>query len=176
MMVTKADETSGGGAGTSPASSNSIYPQQQPSFPESTQFYLSETPSERDDRIRELFNTLDREHRGLLDSKAIQRGFTAMTHLPARTKYANELLSRCDTSHDGLVDFEEFKTYVNDKENELWQLFKKLDRSGEGQLDPTDLQMALRRAGMEICEEDVVEFMQLMDAGKCFATAVNSGY
>ncbi|GAN08169.1 calcium-binding mitochondrial carrier protein SCaMC-1-like isoform X3 [Mucor ambiguus] len=165
MMVTELNSTpGGGGTGTSPTNSNSIYSQQHSTFPESTQFYLSETPSERDDRIRELFNTLDRENRGLLDSKAIQRGFTAMTHLPARTKYANELLSRCDTSHDGLVDFEEFKTYVNDKENELWQLFKKLDRSGGGQLDPTDLQMALRRAGMEICEEDVVEFMQLMDA------------
>ncbi|KAI8094098.1 mitochondrial carrier domain-containing protein [Thamnidium elegans] len=131
--------------------------------PESTQFYLSETPSERDYRIRELFNTLDRNKSGLLDSKAIQRGFTAMTHLPARTKYANELLSRCDTSQDGLVDFEEFKAYVNDKENELWKLFKKLDRSGEGQLDPTDLQIALLRAGMEIPETDVVNFMQLMD-------------
>lgn len=141
------------------------YESYQCSFPESTHFYLSETPSERDDRIRELFNTLDKDNRGYLDSKAIQSGFTAMTHLPARIKYANELLSRCDTSHDGLVDFEEFRTYVNDKENELWQLFKKLDRSGEGQLDPTDLQMALKRAGMEICKEDVVEFMQLMDLG-----------
>ncbi|KAI9274861.1 mitochondrial carrier domain-containing protein [Helicostylum pulchrum] len=131
--------------------------------PESTQFYLLETASERDHRIRELFNTLDRNKSGLLDSKAIQRGFTTMTHLPARTKYANELLSRCDTSQDGLVDFEEFKAYVNDKENELWKLFKKLDRSGEGQLDPTDLQIALLRAGMEIPETDVVNFMQLMD-------------
>ncbi|GAA5801796.1 hypothetical protein HPULCUR_007250 [Helicostylum pulchrum] len=135
--------------------------------PESTQFYLLETASERDHRIRELFNTLDRNKSGLLDSKAIQRGFTTMTHLPARTKYANELLSRCDTSQDGLVDFEEFKAYVNDKENELWKLFKKLDRSGEGQLDPTDLQIALLRAGMEIPETDVVNFMQLMDIGIC---------
>lgn len=151
-------------------SKSNVHPQSMVTeklFPESTQFYLSETPSERDCRIRELFNTLDRNKRGLLDSQAIQRGFTAMTHLPARTKYANELLSRCDTSHDGLIDFEEFKAYVNDKENELWKLFKKLDRSGEGQLDPTDLQIALQRAGMEIPETDVVNFMQLMDIGIC---------
>ncbi|KAI9365101.1 mitochondrial carrier domain-containing protein [Pilaira anomala] len=132
-------------------------------LPKSTEFYLSETPSERDFRIRELFNTLDRKKTGFLDSQAIQRGFTAMTHLPARTKYANELLSRCDTSQDGFVDFDEFKAYVTDKENELWKLFKKLDRSGEGQLDPTDLQIALKRAGMEIDEADVLNFMQLMD-------------
>lgn len=151
------------------SSSPSLQPNNdEHTFPESTQFYLSETPSERDSRIRELFNTLDKDKTGLLDSTAIQRGFTAMTHLPARTKYANELLSRCDTSHDGFVDYEEFKTYVNDKENELWHLFKKLDRSGEGQLDPADLQIALKRAGMEIEEEDVVDFMQLMDVGKLY--------
>jgi solute carrier family 25 phosphate transporter 23/24/25/41 len=82
-----------------------------------------------------------------------------MTHLPARTRYANELLTRCNTSYDSL-DFEEFKTYINDKENELCQLFKKLDRSGEGRLDPTYLQIVLKRAGMEICEDDVIDFMQ----------------
>lgn len=137
-------------------------------IPESTNFYLSETASERDLRIRELFNTLDRENNGLLDSKAIQRGFTVMTHLPARTKYANELLSKCDTSQDGFVDYEEFKTYVNDKEDELWKLFKSLDRSGEGQLNPIDLQIALKRTGIEIPEDDVVNFMQLMDLGNIF--------
>jgi solute carrier family 25 phosphate transporter 23/24/25/41 len=135
-------------------------------IPESTQFYLSETALERNKRIRDLFNTLDREKRGLLDGKAIQRGFTEMTHLPARTKYANELLARCDTSNDGLVDFEEFKTYVNEKENELWKLFQKIDRSGVGQLDPSDLQNALAQAGMTISEEEVMDFMQLMDLGK----------
>ncbi|CEP13234.1 hypothetical protein [Parasitella parasitica] len=156
--------TSSSSSSSSSSNNDSSYESYQPSFPESTHFYLSETPVERDCRIRELFNTLDRENRGLLDSSAIQRGFTAMTHLPARTKYANELLSRCNTSQDGLLGFEEFKTYVNDKERELWDLFKRLDTSGEGQLNPTDLQMALRRAGMEICKHDVVEFMQLMDS------------
>lgn len=133
--------------------------------PNTTQFYLSETPAERDTRIRELFNTLDKDKNGYLDSKAIQRGFTAMTHLPARIKYANELLSRCDTSNDGVVYFQEFKAYVTDKENELWHLFQTLDKSGEGQLNPNDLQVALKKAGMEICVEDVSTFMQLMDLG-----------
>jgi solute carrier family 25 phosphate transporter 23/24/25/41 len=142
---------------------------QQPSkVPNTTQFYLSETPHERDSRIKELFDTLDKDNHGYLDSNAIQRGFTVMTHLPARIKYANELLSRCDTSNDGVVDFEEFRTYVNDKENELWHLFQVLDKSGEGQLNPSDLQIALKRAGMDICVEDVETFMELMDLGiKC---------
>ncbi|KAG2218447.1 hypothetical protein INT45_003634 [Circinella minor] len=129
----------------------------------STEFYLSETPSERDNRIRDLFTTLDRQKNGHLDGDAIRKGFTQMTHLPARNKYVNELLARCDTSNDGVVDFGEFKAYVNDKEKELWQLFQKIDRSGDGRLLPSDLKQALQSTGIEISEEEFMDFMELMD-------------
>ena len=131
----------------------------------STEFYLSETPTERDNRIRDLFSTLDRQKTGHLDGDAIRKGFTQMTHLPARNKYVNELLTRCDTSNDGVVDFDEFKTYVNDKEKELWQLFQKIDRSGDGRLLPSDLKQALQSTGIEISEEEFMDFMELMDLG-----------
>ena len=135
-------------------------------MPISTEFYLSETPSERDERIRNLFDTLDRNKSGHLDSDAIRKGLTQMTHLPARNKYVNELLDRCDTSNDGVVDYGEFKAYVDDKEKELWLLFQKIDRSGDGRLLPSDLEIALRLAGIEISQEEVMDFMQLMDLGE----------
>ncbi|ORZ02460.1 mitochondrial carrier domain-containing protein [Syncephalastrum racemosum] len=131
--------------------------------PGSTDFYLSETPAERERRIRELFDILDRQRQGHLDREAIRKGFTQMTHLPARNKYVNELLERCDTSHDGLVDFDEFKTYVTDKERELWHLFQKIDQNGEGQLLPDDLEAALKETGIEISQDEFLDFMQLMD-------------
>ncbi|KAI9033778.1 mitochondrial carrier domain-containing protein [Phycomyces nitens] len=134
-----------------------------PSLPKTTEFYLSETPQERERRIRELFDSLDRKKQGVLDSEAIQKGFTIMTHLPARTKYVNELLDRCDTSHDGLVDYDEFKTYVTDKERELWDLFGKIDQRGDGRLRPSDMENALRGAGIEISKEEFSHFIQLMD-------------
>lgn len=134
-------------------------------LPKATEFYLSETPHERERRIRELFDTLDRSKTGHLDSDAIRKGFTQMTHLPARVKYVHELLERCDTSKDGLVDYEEFRSYVNDKERELWQLFKGLDRSGDGRLSPDDLEVALKKSGIEITKDEFTDFMQLMDLG-----------
>lgn len=134
-------------------------------LPKATEFYLSETPHERERRIRELFDTLDRSKTGHLDSDAIRKGFTQMTHLPARVKYVHELLERCDTSKDGLVDYEEFRSYVNDKERELWQLFKGLDRSGDGRLSPDDLEVALQKSGIEITKDEFTDFMQLMDLG-----------
>jgi Ca2+-binding EF-hand superfamily protein len=135
-------------------------------IPEATGFYLSETPRERDDRIRALFDSLDRHHEGVLDRDCIEKGLTAMTHLPARTKFVNELLAQCDTSQDGLVDYDEFKTYVHEKEEELWQLFQRLDTRGDGSLWPSDLAGALQAAGITINQSELTNFMEWMDLGK----------
>ncbi|KAI8342466.1 mitochondrial carrier domain-containing protein [Chlamydoabsidia padenii] len=132
-------------------------------IPEATGFYLSETPRERDDRIRALFDSLDRRHEGVLDRDCIEKGLTAMTHLPARTKFVNELLAQCDTSQDGLVDYDEFKTYVHEKEEELWQLFQRLDTRGDGSLLPSDLAGALQAAGITINQNELMNFMEWMD-------------
>ncbi|KAI8390984.1 mitochondrial carrier domain-containing protein [Radiomyces spectabilis] len=132
-------------------------------LPKNTEFYLSETPAEKDRRIRELFDTLDRKKNGLLDSEAIQKGFTAMTHVPARMKYVNELLACCDTSNDGYVDYHEFKAYVNEKERELWELFKQIDRNGDGRLVSSDLERALQGAGITLSKEECHDFVQAMD-------------
>ncbi|CAO3649857.1 unnamed protein product [Cunninghamella echinulata] len=86
-----------------------------------------------------------------------------MTHLPARTKFVNELLAQCDTSQDGLVDFEEFKTYVHEKEKELWQLFQRMDTRGDGSLLPSDLASALQSSGITVTQEELMEFVQWMD-------------
>ncbi|CAO3595632.1 unnamed protein product [Absidia cylindrospora] len=86
-----------------------------------------------------------------------------MTHLPARTKFVNELLAQCDTSQDGLVDFDEFKAYVHEKEEELWQLFQRLDTRGDGSLLPSDLAGALQAAGITINQNELMNFMEWMD-------------
>ncbi|KAI8068264.1 mitochondrial carrier domain-containing protein [Gongronella butleri] len=125
--------------------------------------FLAETPSERHDRIRALFESLDKNKQGVLDRDCIEKGLTAMTHLPARTKFVNELLAQCDTSKDGLVDFDEFTAYVHDKEKELWDLFQRLDTRGDGSLLPEDLACALQDAGITISQDELMEFVEWMD-------------
>ncbi|OZJ01656.1 hypothetical protein BZG36_05562, partial [Bifiguratus adelaidae] len=125
--------------------------------------YQTETTADREARIYRLFSSLKPNENGLLDADGILRGFERLTHLPARTKYARELLQRCDTSHDGMIDFTEFKDYVLDKERELWQLFLQIDKSGDGRLQPEELEAALKLAGIRISEDDFMRFMDAMD-------------
>lgn len=128
--------------------------------------YYAETAAAREIRIRKLFASLDRSDLGYLDSEAILSGFQKMTHLPARTKYARELLERCDTSQDGLIDYDEFRTYVEEKEKELWHLFTEIDKSGDNRIQPEELEQALKRAGIRCNQEDLGRFMDAMDTDK----------
>ncbi|CAO3675679.1 unnamed protein product [Umbelopsis vinacea] len=126
--------------------------------------YFLETPNERDRRIRNLFQSLDRNRKGYLDSDCILKGFQQMTHLPARTKYARDLLEKCDTSQDGVIDYDEFKIYVEEREKELWSMFEEIDKSGDGRLQPEELEHALQRAGIRVTKDDFWQFMEAMDA------------
>ncbi|CAO3690179.1 unnamed protein product [Umbelopsis ramanniana] len=126
--------------------------------------YFLETPNERDRRIRNLFESLNRNGTGYLDSDCILKGFQQMTHLPARTKYARDLLEKCDTSQDGVIDYDEFKIYVEEREKELWAMFEEIDRSGDGRLQPEELEHALQRAGIRVTKDDFWQFMEAMDS------------
>jgi solute carrier family 25 phosphate transporter 23/24/25/41 len=136
-------------------------------IPGSPHPYFDEKAGERETRIRSLFEELDCKKRGYLDSEAILGGFLKLTHLPAHTRYVTDLLAKCDTAHDGIIDYQEFRTYVLDKEKDLWQLFAEINKSGDDyRLHPNDLENALKAAGIHVTNEDIENFMQVIDIGK----------
>lgn len=140
-----------------------------PTIPGSPHPYFDEKAGEREERIKSLFEELDCKKRGYLDAESILGGFLKLTHLPAHTRYATDLLAKCDTAHDGVIDYQEFRTYVLDKEKELWQLFAEINKSDDHyRLHPTDLENALKAAGIHVTNDDISNFMQVIDIGKFF--------
>lgn len=107
---------------------------------------LNETEEDRILRIRKLFNSFDATRKGYLDNTDIEKGLKSLS-IPSQYKYAKDLLDLCDTNHDGRVDFGEFLRYMDDKELELYTLFKEIDVSCDGCIVPQELQGALQRAG-----------------------------
>lgn len=128
--------------------------------------YFDEKAGEREKRIKSLFEELDYKKRGYLDAEAILGGFLKLTHLPAHTRYATDLLAKCDTAQDGVIDYQEFRTYVLEKEKELWGLFAEINQSDQHyRLLPSDLELALNDAGIHVSKEDISNFMQVIDTG-----------
>ncbi|CAG8442925.1 9279_t:CDS:2 [Ambispora leptoticha] len=133
-----------------------------PSSPPSSSSY-HENEAARVARIRKVFDELDKNGTGFLDREKIQKGLSELKNLPARNKYASELLQRCDTSKDGLVDFQEFKTFVEEKEKELWKLFVEIDKSRDMALQPEELEGALWKAGIHCTKQELKNFIHTMD-------------
>ena len=132
--------------------------------------YFDEKVAERENRIRSLFDSLDSNGAGFLDAAAILRGFHKLTHLPAHTRYATDLLAKCDTARDGAIDYSEFRTYVLEKEKELWDLFSEINQSSDNRLRADDLEKALKAAGIRVTKNELSEFIQVIDTGiyRCY--------
>ncbi|KAI7897907.1 mitochondrial carrier domain-containing protein [Cokeromyces recurvatus] len=125
--------------------------------------YFDEKVVERESRIKSLFESLDMKGRGYLDAEAILQGFLMLTHLPAHREYVVDLLNKCDTAHDGIIDYQEFRNYVVEKEKDLWSLFSEINKSGDNRIHPDELQLALKAAGIQATNDDIKDFMQAID-------------
>uniref|UniRef100_A0A7N1A4A6 EF-hand domain-containing protein n=1 Tax=Kalanchoe fedtschenkoi TaxID=63787 RepID=A0A7N1A4A6_KALFE len=123
---------------------------------------LQETKDEREVRIRSLFNYFDSGNVGYLNQAQIEAGLSAL-RIPAKYKYARDLLQVCDSDQDGRVDYEEFRQYMDDKELELYSIFQAIDVEHNGSIQPEELLDALNRAGIEIKDDELANFVDRVD-------------
>ncbi|GBB93486.1 hypothetical protein RclHR1_02180028 [Rhizophagus clarus] len=123
----------------------------------------SESESERISRIRKLFDELDYDKTGVLERKNILKGLNKLKNHPSKNKYASELLQKCDVSSDGVVDFDEFKAFVEEKEKELFKLFLEIDKSNDMKLQPEELESALKKSGINCTHAELKKFIKTMD-------------
>ncbi|TYG60282.1 hypothetical protein ES288_D07G056200v1 [Gossypium darwinii] len=123
---------------------------------------LGETKEERDLRIRSMFSFFDAADVGFLDYTQIEKGLSAL-QVPAEYKYANDLLKVCDANRDGCVDYYEFKRYMDDKELELYRIFQAIDVEHSGCILPEELSDALVKAGIQINDEKLAQFVEHVD-------------
>eukprot|EP00249_Psilotum_nudum_P018610 c26884_g1_i2 orf=665-1168(+) len=107
---------------------------------------LQETQEQRECRIVNLFNFFDSSRSGYVDHSQIVEAFQAFS-IPSQYKYAKDLLDVCDANHDGRMDYGEFRKYMDDKELELYRIFREIDVKHNGCIVPEELGDALLRAG-----------------------------
>ena len=107
---------------------------------------LEETEEQRDIRLQKLFGFFDSSRKGYLDHRDVELGFKALS-IPCQYKYVNDLLEVCDSNSDGRVDFSEFCRYMDNKELELYSIFKEIDVRHNGSIQPDELRSALLHSG-----------------------------
>lgn len=74
-----------------------------------------------------------------------------------------DVLQLVDTNGDGRIQFNEFRLFVERAEAELWQLFQRIDRDQNGQLDRSELREAFKGAGVTISNLKFEDFWTQID-------------
>ncbi|KXH28358.1 hypothetical protein CSAL01_10656 [Colletotrichum salicis] len=115
------------------------------------QMEVDESQNQRDKRVEDLWRQLDHQGTGHLDFKGLQKGLKKIDH---PMKNADDMLRRImtvvDTNDDGVIQYEEFRYFVEQTESQLMLLFQSIDKDHDGRLDKTELQEAFRRAGLVV--------------------------
>ncbi|KAJ1325102.1 solute carrier family 25 (mitochondrial phosphate transporter) member 23/24/25/41 [Microdochium nivale] len=125
---------------------------------------MAESQNQRDARVEALWRRLDYQNKGELDWQALQKGLKKIDH---PMKNANDMLKAIikvvDTDGDDKIQYEEFRTFVEATERQLFLLFKAIDHDHDGKLEQGELQTAFKRAGIAIPTRRLAEFFAEVD-------------
>ncbi|KAH7311645.1 mitochondrial carrier domain-containing protein [Stachybotrys elegans] len=126
---------------------------------------LEESQNQRDARVEQLWTRLaPADSSGELDLKGLQKGFRKLDHpMKNADDLIKQIMHEVDTNRDGKIQFEEFRTFVEEAERQLYVLFKLIDKDGNGKLDKRELQVAFKTAGLTVSNRRLSEFFEDMD-------------
>ncbi|GAB4821098.1 hypothetical protein N2152v2_008144 [Parachlorella kessleri] len=128
----------------------------------------AEQEAGREDKLRQVFNSIDRDNNGRIDASEFELALDELG-LPACYNYTRELLEQYDKDGDGEITYEEFRRYVYTKEARIRRVFDEMDGDKNGQLDAQEVRRAAtgkapRMAlGLAVNEKEVGRMIGLLD-------------
>merc|ERR1712039_1166290 len=102
-------------------------------------------------RINAIFRTYDRDNTGYLEGAELIK---ALTELGIDENTARRASNAIDLDNNGKIEYTEFvagciSMFDNKLEDSLWQIFKKLDTDGSGQLTHSEIERLLRQGELK---------------------------
>eukprot|EP00731_Ephydatia_muelleri_P024676 Em0016g947a len=113
-------------------------------------------------KLREIFDNLDKDKDGKLGSAELSEGFRQLG-VPNAVHSTKDFLGKGDTNKDDLMDFAEFTRYCLANEQKLWSVFQQLDKNHDGEIDAEEVKLSLKMLGLDVSDGDVVKLLMKMD-------------
>ncbi|KAL3508178.1 hypothetical protein ACH5RR_033560 [Cinchona calisaya] len=149
---------------------------------------LAAESSSRKSNLRSAFDVLDVDHDGKIshdDLRAFYGGYLGGGAAAGTSKYHKDdviksMISVADANRDGFVEYDEFEKVLGSEENKvngiipirktngslMEDVFKVMDRDGDGKVGHEDLKSYLYWAGfLNVKDDDVKAMIRLADGG-----------
>ncbi|EDN99403.1 hypothetical protein SS1G_02257 [Sclerotinia sclerotiorum 1980 UF-70] len=124
----------------------------------------SETQNARDDRVEQLWRKLDTKQRGEINLQELQKGLRRIDHpLKDASDLLRDVVKAMDKNGDEVIQYEEFRLFVEKTEKELFVLFQGIDKDHDNRLDKDELQVAFKKAGLTISKPKLDLFFTEVD-------------
>ncbi|KUJ23120.1 mitochondrial carrier [Mollisia scopiformis] len=125
---------------------------------------IPESQNSRDARIEALWKKLDPQSKGRLDVNGLRKGLQKIDHpLKNANDMLQDVIKAMDKNGDEVIEYDEFRTFVEETEKELLSLFHSIDRDHNGKLDKGELRAAFKRAGLAVPNSKLDQFFGEVD-------------
>ncbi|KAK7867010.1 hypothetical protein R5R35_006873 [Gryllus longicercus] len=122
--------------------------------------YLHELPLEDEERLENLFRSLDIDGNGKIDIHDLSK---ALCDTGVHHKYAQKFLEQSDQNKSGDISLAEFIHYVREHEKQLRLQFSSLDKNKDGKIDVDELIKAFKDLGVDIDKKEATNLLLRMD-------------
>ncbi|RDL37343.1 Mitochondrial carrier [Venustampulla echinocandica] len=121
---------------------------------------VPESQNSRDARIEQLWTKLDPQKKGELDLNGLRKA------LKNATDMLKDVVKAMDKNGDEVIQYDEFRKFVEKTEKELFSLFNSIDRDHNGKLDKEELRSAFKRAGLTVPNSKLDQFFGEIDQNR----------
>jgi solute carrier family 25 phosphate transporter 23/24/25/41 len=81
---------------------------------------------------------MDKDNNGKIDVSELRGGLRKLC-LPSSARQAQKIMDQSDVNHDGLLDYNEFKTFLTHNLEELQRIFSQIDTNNDGKISSEEV-------------------------------------
>uniref|UniRef100_A0A6B2L4A7 EF-hand domain-containing protein n=1 Tax=Arcella intermedia TaxID=1963864 RepID=A0A6B2L4A7_9EUKA len=107
-----------------------------------------------------MWDDLDTDRSGLLDHHELQRAVTSV-NLPVTD--ASLLLSMMDKNKDGKIDFNEFKSFIKEREETMKAVYGQIDRRKANTIQYEDIAYVMKSLNIDAEDDSIREIVKRID-------------